>query len=199
MADDLVKRLDSLHKQATVERSHFYVGSCAEDAIRRIEELELAVRYEADLAQMALDARKELEVKLAKAENALFTLSYIHDGNPSDARADILPLDYARHMLWEARSIARTTLAELSKERSDEKGQDAVVDDLVKRLRDRDHVGTPTEERNLVNSAADRIEELEAKLAKAVELANLVSFFLDPTLRKVVKQAVLELKGQDDE
>ena len=27
----------------------------------RIEELELAVRYEADLAQMALDARKELE------------------------------------------------------------------------------------------------------------------------------------------
>ena len=99
MADDLVKRLDSLHKQATVERSHFYVGSCAEDAIRRIEELELAVRYEADLAQMALDARKELEVKLAKA----------------------------------------------------------------------------------------------------VELANLVSFFLDPTLRKVVKQAVLELKGQDDE
>ncbi|MDB4378671.1 hypothetical protein N9Z41_02765 [bacterium] len=33
----------------------------------RIEELELAVRYEADLAQQALDARKELEAKLAKA------------------------------------------------------------------------------------------------------------------------------------
>ena len=40
MSDDLVKRLQSLHKQATVERSHFYVGSCAEDAIRRIVELE---------------------------------------------------------------------------------------------------------------------------------------------------------------
>ena len=40
MTDDLVKRLQSLHKQATVERSHFYVRSCAEDAIRRIEELE---------------------------------------------------------------------------------------------------------------------------------------------------------------
>ena len=65
----------------------------------------------------AADRIEELEAKLAKAENALFTLSYIHDGNPSDARADILPLDYARHMLWEARSIARTTLAAL-------KGQD---------------------------------------------------------------------------
>ena len=71
MSDDLVKRLQSLHKQATVDRSHFYVGSCAEDAMHRIEELELAVRYEADLAQMALDARKELEAKLAKAVTEL--------------------------------------------------------------------------------------------------------------------------------
>ena len=39
-SDDLVKRLRSLHKQATVERSHFYVGSCAKDAIHCIEELE---------------------------------------------------------------------------------------------------------------------------------------------------------------
>ena len=62
------------------------------------------------------DRIEELEAKLAKAENGLFTLSHIHDGNPSDARADILPLDYARHMLWEARSIARTTLAELTGE-----------------------------------------------------------------------------------
>ncbi len=38
---------------------------------RRIEELELAVRYEADLAQQALDARKELETKLAKVMEAL--------------------------------------------------------------------------------------------------------------------------------
>ena len=36
-----------------------------------IEELELAVRYEADLAQMALDARKELEAKLTKAVDLL--------------------------------------------------------------------------------------------------------------------------------
>ena len=42
-----------------------------EQAEARIEELELAVRYEADLAQMALDARKELEAKLAKVMEAL--------------------------------------------------------------------------------------------------------------------------------
>jgi len=40
-------------------------------------------------------------------------------------------------------------------------------DDLVKRLRDRDHVGTATTERNFLKSVADRIEELEAKLEKA--------------------------------
>ncbi len=40
MSDDLMQRLHSLHKQATVERSHFYVGSCAKDAMHRIEELE---------------------------------------------------------------------------------------------------------------------------------------------------------------
>ena len=45
-------------------------------------------------------------------------------------------------------------------------------DDLLKRLRDRDHVGTPTEERNLVTSAADRIEELEERLNAATEDAK---------------------------
>ena len=35
-----MQRLHSLHKQATVERSHFYVGSCVKDAMHRIEELE---------------------------------------------------------------------------------------------------------------------------------------------------------------
>lgn len=37
------------------------------------------------------------------------------------------------------------------------------MDDLVKRLRDPEF-GTETTERNLMNSAADRIEELEAEL-----------------------------------
>ena len=41
-------------------------------------------------------------------------------------------------------------------------------DDLVRRLRD-PAFGTETTERNLMSQAADRIEELEAKLAKAAE------------------------------
>ena len=45
-----------------------------EQAEARIEVLELAVKYEADLAQMALDSRKELEAKLAKAEAKIMEL-----------------------------------------------------------------------------------------------------------------------------
>ena len=52
MSKDLLKRLYSLHKQATIERSHFYVGWCAKDAIHRIEELEDKLAY----AREALEA-----------------------------------------------------------------------------------------------------------------------------------------------
>jgi len=40
---DLVERLRDLHKQATVERSHYYVGKCALDAADHIEALEKAL------------------------------------------------------------------------------------------------------------------------------------------------------------
>ena len=91
MSDDLVERL----------RDWPYQGeTMAEQAADRIEELELAVRYEADLAQMALDARKELEAKLAKALEALEYYS---------VEAFCLGADNSL--------VARTTLAEL-------KGQD---------------------------------------------------------------------------
>jgi hypothetical protein len=36
---DIVDRLIDLHKQATVERSHFYVGKCVKDAIKEITRL----------------------------------------------------------------------------------------------------------------------------------------------------------------
>ena len=93
MSDDLVERL----------RDWPYQGeTMAEQAADRIEELELAVRYEADLAQMALDARKELEAKLAKALEALEYYS---------VEAFCLGADNSL--------VARTTLAEL-KGRDDE-------------------------------------------------------------------------------
>jgi hypothetical protein len=36
---DIVTRLQDLHRQATEERSHYYVASCANDAIAEIEKL----------------------------------------------------------------------------------------------------------------------------------------------------------------
>ena len=65
-------------------------------------------------------------------------------------------------------------------------------DDLVKRLRDWEHVGPEDidkPEGHLYEEAADRIEELEAKLAKAVEA-------LDEVMMDKIFAAI---KGQDDE
>lgn len=53
-----------------------------------------------------------LEREVSRLRDALGTLSHIHDGNPSDAMADMPPLDYARHMLGEVRRFAREALAE---------------------------------------------------------------------------------------
>lgn len=36
---DILYLLEDLHKQATVERSHFYVGKCVRDAIAEIKRL----------------------------------------------------------------------------------------------------------------------------------------------------------------
>ena len=56
------------------------------------------------------DTTIEAADRIEKLEAALEALSHIHDGNPSDAYADVPELDYARHMLWEARQIARKAL-----------------------------------------------------------------------------------------
>ena len=37
---NITARLEDLYKQATVERSHYYVGVTVKEAIQRIEELE---------------------------------------------------------------------------------------------------------------------------------------------------------------
>ena len=52
-------------------------------------------------------------------------------------------------------------------------------DDLVKRLRDPEF-GTETTERNLMNSAADRIEELEAERDALVEAMKAVASYTVP-------------------
>jgi hypothetical protein len=38
LAEDILVRLRDLHKQATVERSHYYTGRCISDAINEITE-----------------------------------------------------------------------------------------------------------------------------------------------------------------
>jgi hypothetical protein len=86
-------------------------------------------------------------------------------------------------------------------------------DDLVKRLRDPDF-GTETTERNLMNSAADRIEELEGMLTNAVEAIFEATYLLAPDEEDIAKGTGLyrivttladlskersDEKGQDDE
>lgn len=85
-----------------------------------------------------------------------------------------------------------------------------MVDNLVKRLRD-PAFGTETTERNLMSAAADRIEELDAKLAKAVQALEKVQTFvrdLEPyadqghTLVPALHDAcatLADLKGNDFE
>ena len=73
-------------------------------------------------------------------------------------------------------------------------------DDLVKRLRDPEF-GTETTERNLMDSAADRIEELEARLAKAVDvlvqIAGRKDFADDPWI--IARTTLAELTGGNDD
>ena len=39
MHEDIIDKLKDLHKQATTERSHYYVASCCKEAIAEIERL----------------------------------------------------------------------------------------------------------------------------------------------------------------
>ena len=66
-------------------------------------------------------------------------------------------------------------------------------DDLVKRLRD-PAFGTETTERNLMDKSADRIKELEAKLAKAVEA---LYFYADGEWPQDYPGGVLYASGDD--
>ena len=58
------------------------------------------------------DKIKELIAEIERLREALRSLSYIHDNNPSDEWAMVPELAYARHMLFEVRQIARAALKE---------------------------------------------------------------------------------------
>ena len=100
------KRLDELEDFDALQE----VTAELEQAEARIEELELAVRYEADLAQMALDARKELEAKLAKAESIVAAAEEMYETEMLTGGGS--PLVWADHV--KARNAFASNLAELS-------------------------------------------------------------------------------------
>ena len=67
-------------------------------------------------------------------------------------------------------------------------------DDLVKRLRDWEHVwpqDLDEPEGGLYIKAADRIEELKAKLAKAVDALGEAIYLLDPDEEDIAKETGL--------
>lgn len=72
-----------------------------------------------------------LREALEEAARRFEGLSHIHDGNPSDAMADMPPLDYARHMLWEARRECREGAREARAALAGEKPVGAGVDLLA--------------------------------------------------------------------
>jgi hypothetical protein len=70
-----------------------------------------------------------------------------------------------------------------------------VTDNLVKRLR-APAFGTETTERNLMSAAADRIEGLEAKLAKAVWAIEKMQDASDAMMLYIARTTLAELKGE---
>lgn len=59
---DIVEKLVDLHKQATTERSHYYVASCCREAINEIIKLREKIRALEDLSaswrEVARDAKR---------------------------------------------------------------------------------------------------------------------------------------------
>jgi hypothetical protein len=71
---DLIERLKDLHKQATVERSHYYVGKCVRDSITeltsltaRVAELEAENRL---FNEVVTEAKEKLLAETARAQTA---------------------------------------------------------------------------------------------------------------------------------
>lgn len=70
------------------------------------ELLDIAIEQAAEITRLRAEVDRK-DGALQTALDALDALAFIHDGNPSDAMADMPAIDYARHMLWEARKLAK--------------------------------------------------------------------------------------------
>lgn len=52
---DILERLRDLHKQATTERSHFYVAKCCEDAIEEIATMRRLMRLSSGVSLQLIE------------------------------------------------------------------------------------------------------------------------------------------------
>ena len=123
MSDDLVKRLHSLHKQATVERSHFYVGWCAKDAIDRIEELTELCALEYQRAWLLETQKNIAEEKLAQQDDLVqaAVAAALREAAKKCRQGDIIYADSAAdHILALIAPDAQAALDRYVKERSDD-------------------------------------------------------------------------------
>ena len=130
MSDDLVKRLRNTPNWKREEYGDYksamvHYDRAPFEAADRIEELELAVRYVADLAQMALDARKELEAKLAKRKELILTLV----GDKLDLSSEIAGLKVKLAKVVEAERQACANVVK----HFYENGQVTKPDDIINR------------------------------------------------------------------
>lgn len=107
LPDDIVTRL----REGAVQHAKRWTGDTHSDLGGSIDE----GATDALMTEAAAEITS-LRSELARKEEALRTLSLIHDRNPSDAMADMAPVDYARHMLFEARQIALEALQPSSSE-----------------------------------------------------------------------------------
>lgn len=63
---DIIAKLEDLHKQATTERSHYYVAACCRDAIAEVKLLRAALAAmikvsETGVAEGLVDGHPDLE------------------------------------------------------------------------------------------------------------------------------------------
>ena len=83
-----------------------------EDVLVAADEIERLREDKLDALAAVESENAFYQEEIERLREALLSLSYIHDGNPSDEWAMVPELAYARHMLFEVRQIARAALKE---------------------------------------------------------------------------------------
>jgi len=139
----LIERLRDLHKQATVERSHYYVGKCVLDAADRIEALEAEIKewrmivenLESQIkADLALSPAPEGEA-VAWQKRPVFGDIRLRVWTPVEADPEVQ--DFWRMVNYEIRPLYATPQSISTRE--------AVIEECAKLCEGLRHVDYPSE------------------------------------------------------